>query len=36
MTEQGRRTIHYTELPPFKPGESLAAEWETYRREAGR
>lgn len=29
-------TIHYTELPPAKPGEPLAEEWETYRREAGR
>ena len=36
MNEQGRRTIHYTELPPAQPGEPLAAEWETYRREAGR
>lgn len=29
-------TIHHTELPPAKPGESLAEEWETYRREVGR
>ena len=29
-------TIHYTELPPAKPGEPLAEEWETYRREVGR
>jgi hypothetical protein len=29
-------TIHYTELPPAKPGEDLAEEWETYRREVGR
>lgn len=31
-----RPTIHYTELPPAKPGEELAEEWETYRREVGR
>ena len=29
-------TIHYSELPPSKPGEALAEEWETYRREVGR
>ncbi len=29
-------TIHYTELPPSKPGDTLAEEWETYRREVGR
>lgn len=29
-------TIHYTELPPARPGEPLAEEWETYRREVGR
>src|SRR5690348_1311625 len=29
-------TIHYTELPPSKPGSVLAEEWETYRREVGR
>jgi hypothetical protein len=29
-------TIHYTELPPAKPGEVHAEEWETYRREVGR
>ncbi len=29
-------TIHYTELPASKPGEPLAEEWETYRREVGR
>jgi hypothetical protein len=29
-------TIHYTELPPSKPGDALAEEWETYRREVGR
>lgn len=29
-------TIHYTELPPARPGEDLFLEWETYRREAGR
>jgi hypothetical protein len=31
-----RPTIHYTELPPAKPGEDLAEEGETYRREVGR
>lgn len=30
------RTIHYTELPPSRPGVALAVEWETYRREAAR
>ena len=29
-------TIHYTELPASRPGEALAEEWETYRREVGR
>jgi hypothetical protein len=29
-------TIHYTELSPLKPGDTLAEEWETYRREVGR
>lgn len=29
-------TIHYTELPPSQPGDTLAEEWETYRREVGR
>ena len=29
-------TIHYTELPPGRPGSPLYAEWETYRREVGR
>lgn len=29
-------TIHYTELPPSRPGDTLAEEWETYRREVGR
>jgi hypothetical protein len=29
-------TIHYTQLPPSKPGHQLAEEWETYRREVGR
>jgi hypothetical protein len=24
-------TIHYTELPPAKPGEVHAEEWETFR-----
>jgi hypothetical protein len=28
--------IHYTELPEAKPGEVLACEWNTYRREVGR
>ena len=29
-------TIHYTELPPSRPGDALADEWETYRREVAR
>jgi hypothetical protein len=29
-------TIHWSKLPPAEPGEPLAAEWETYRREIGR
>ena len=29
-------TIHYTELPEGRPGEPLALEWNTYRREVGR
>src|SRR5487761_757193 len=29
-------TIHYTELPASRPGEALADEGETYRREVGR
>ena len=29
-------TIHHTELQPFRPGETLAVEWEVYRREVGR
>jgi hypothetical protein len=29
-------TIPYTELAPAEPGDPLAAEWETYRREVGR
>ncbi len=29
-------TIHYTELPPGRPGEALTVEWDFYRREAGR
>jgi hypothetical protein len=33
---QTARTIPWTELPPADPNESLAAEWETYRRELGR
>jgi hypothetical protein len=28
--------VHYTELPEAKPGEPLAEEWNTYRREVGR
>jgi hypothetical protein len=36
MNEQGRRTIHYTELPPSQPDDPLNLEWETYRREVGR
>jgi hypothetical protein len=28
--------VHYTELPEAKPGEPLAEEWNTYRREIGR
>jgi len=30
------RGVHYTELPEAKPGEPLAEEWNTYRREVGR
>jgi hypothetical protein len=29
-------TIHYTELPASRPGDALADEWDTYRREVGR
>src|SRR5208337_945349 len=29
-------TIHFTELPPATPGNPVAAEWNYYRREAGR
>lgn len=29
-------TLHYTELPPARPGDTLAEEGETYRREVGR
>jgi hypothetical protein len=28
--------IHYAELPPANPGESLAEEWNTYRGQVGR
>jgi hypothetical protein len=30
------RGVHYTELREAKPGEPLAEEWNTYRREVGR
>jgi hypothetical protein len=30
------RGVHYTELPEAKPGEPLAEEWNTYRREIAR
>ena len=30
------RGVHYSELPEAKPGEPLAEEWNTYRREIGR
>jgi hypothetical protein len=30
------RGVHYTELPEAKPGNPLAAEWNTYRREIAR
>jgi hypothetical protein len=30
------REVHYSELLEAKPGEPLAAEWNTYRREVGR
>jgi hypothetical protein len=33
---QTTRTLPYTELPPAQPGDRLAQEWETYRREVGR
>jgi hypothetical protein len=46
VIEQGRveplpptepmRGVHYTELPKAKPGEPMAEEWNTYRREVGR
>jgi hypothetical protein len=36
MSEPGYPTIHYTELPPPRPGSGLAVEWEAYRREVGR
>lgn len=29
-------SVHYTELPPSRPGAALAEEWEVYRREVGR
>ncbi len=31
-----QQTIHYSELPPARPGEQTFQEWETYRREVGR
>ncbi len=36
MTQPGRRTIHYTELPDFPPGSPGAQEWDTFRRELPR
>jgi hypothetical protein len=30
------RGVHHTELPEAKPGEPLAEEWNTYRRQIGR
>jgi hypothetical protein len=30
------RGVHYTELPEARPGQALAEEWNTYRREVGR
>jgi hypothetical protein len=36
MQPSDQRTVHYTELKPFPPGEALAVEWEVYRREVGR
>jgi hypothetical protein len=36
MFDPGPLTIHYTELPPSRPGSPLATEWDVYRREAGR
>jgi hypothetical protein len=35
MNDQ-RPTIHHTELPAARPGDVLAQEWETYRREVPR
>jgi hypothetical protein len=29
-------TVHFTDLPEASPGEPLALEWNTYRREVGR
>jgi hypothetical protein len=36
MQPSDPRTIHFTELKPFPPGEILAVEWEVYCREVGR
>ncbi len=36
MNESERPTVHHTELPPAQPGEALAEEWESYRREVAR
>ena len=36
MSEVGYPTIHYTELPDSTPGDVLATEWNTYRREVAR
>jgi hypothetical protein len=36
MNDPGYPTIHYTELPPSRPGSALTVEWELYRREVGR
>src|SRR5262245_29603007 len=36
MVEKRKGYLHYTELPPGRPGLVLYEEWETYRREVGR
>jgi hypothetical protein len=36
LPEVRRPTIHYTELPNAKPGDTLYHEWTTYCREVGR
>jgi hypothetical protein len=33
MKDREQDTIHHTQLPPAQPGDALAVEWDTYRRE---